>query len=230
MKLGDWVTVTEVGADELERYQLVGPLELIPWPGASPTKARWAGCWWALRWAKWCASMRHVASLSFGWSRSSRRHPAIRIINARVAPLTRPRAFFWRKSMSWEPNPLEEQRLEKLARLQDEGIDPYPLRVERTHTNSEAIATFEAADEGVPVPVTVCGRLISVRDMGKTIFATSPTRTVACNCSCVARTWARNPTPSSRSCSTWATLCRLVARCSAPSWAKSAFTCVTGAS
>lgn len=73
--------------------------------------------------------------------------------------------------MSWEPNPLEEQRLEKLARLQDEGIDPYPLRVERTHTTREAIAAFEAADEGVTVPVTVCGRLISVRDMGKTIFA-----------------------------------------------------------
>jgi len=73
--------------------------------------------------------------------------------------------------MSWEPNPLEEQRLEKLARLQGEGIDPYPLRVERTHTTAEAIAAFEAAEEGAPVPVTVCGRLISVRDMGKTVFA-----------------------------------------------------------
>ncbi len=73
--------------------------------------------------------------------------------------------------MSWQPNPLEEQRLEKLARLEAEGIDPYPLRAERTHTSAEAIAAFEAASEGDPVNVVVCGRLVSLRDMGKTIFA-----------------------------------------------------------
>ena len=85
---------------------------------------------------------------------------------------SRSRAFFWRKQMnSWHPNPLEEQRLEKLARLQAEGIDPFPLRVERTHTTPEAITAFENAAEGDTVQVTVCGRLVSVRDMGKTIFA-----------------------------------------------------------
>ncbi|RIK21707.1 MAG: lysine--tRNA ligase [Anaerolineae bacterium] len=73
--------------------------------------------------------------------------------------------------MSWQPNPLEEQRLDKLARLREIGIDPYPLRVERTHTTHEAIAAFEATTEGEPVKVIVCGRLLSVRDMGKTIFA-----------------------------------------------------------
>ncbi len=73
--------------------------------------------------------------------------------------------------MSWQPNPLEELRLEKLARLQELGIDPYPLRVERTHTTTEAIAAFEAAAEEETIPVTVTGRLISVRDMGKTVFA-----------------------------------------------------------
>ena len=35
--------------------------------------------------------------------------------------------------MSWQPNPLEEQRLEKLARLREAGIDPYPLRAKRSH-------------------------------------------------------------------------------------------------
>ena len=30
VKLGDWITVTEVGADEPEHYQLVGPLEADP--------------------------------------------------------------------------------------------------------------------------------------------------------------------------------------------------------
>lgn len=76
--------------------------------------------------------------------------------------------------MSWEPTPLEEKRLEKLNRLHDEaGINPYPLRVERTHTITEAFAAFEAAvdvDEN-EIMVTVCGRLKSVRDMGKTVFA-----------------------------------------------------------
>jgi lysyl-tRNA synthetase class 2 len=72
--------------------------------------------------------------------------------------------------MSWQPNSLEEQRLEKLARLQAAGIDPYPLRAERTHTTAEAIAAFEAAGDE-EVRATVAGRLVSMRDMGKTIFA-----------------------------------------------------------
>ncbi len=73
--------------------------------------------------------------------------------------------------MTWQPTKLEEQRLEKLAKLRDEGIDPYPLRVERTHTTAQAIAAFEADGEDGPDAVTVCGRLISIRDMGKTVFA-----------------------------------------------------------
>ncbi len=73
--------------------------------------------------------------------------------------------------MSWQPNPLEEQRLEKLARLQAEGIDPYPLRAERTHTTADAIAAFESAAEDDAPRVTVGGRVMSMRDMGKTVFA-----------------------------------------------------------
>jgi len=73
--------------------------------------------------------------------------------------------------MSWQPNPLEEQRLEKLARLREAGIEPYPLRAERSHTTAEAVAAFEAAAEGDTVAVTLCGRLLSVRDMGKSVFA-----------------------------------------------------------
>lgn len=73
--------------------------------------------------------------------------------------------------MSWQPNPLEELRLEKLARLEEAGIESYPLRAQRTHTTADAIAAFEAAAEGQDVQATVCGRLVSVRDMGKTVFA-----------------------------------------------------------
>lgn len=73
--------------------------------------------------------------------------------------------------MSWQPNPLEEQRLDKLSRLQAQGIDPYPLRAKRSHTTAEAVAAFERVADGDAVTVTVAGRLVSVRDMGKTIFA-----------------------------------------------------------
>ena len=75
--------------------------------------------------------------------------------------------------MAWEPTPLEEQRLAKLARLQEAGIDPYPLRSARSHTVAAAVAAFEAA-EGTPagdeIAVTLTGRVVSMRDMGRTIF------------------------------------------------------------
>ena len=70
----------------------------------------------------------------------------------------------------WEPNELEQQRLEKLERLRGRGLDPFPPRIERTHMTSEAIAAFEA-DEQAVIEVTVCGRLRSVRVMGKAAFA-----------------------------------------------------------
>ncbi|MEA3377715.1 MAG: lysine--tRNA ligase [Chloroflexota bacterium] len=68
---------------------------------------------------------------------------------------------------------LEEQRLEKLERLEDRGIEPYPNRVERTHTIAEAVAALkqaEASDERPP-SVAITGRLRSIRTMGKISFA-----------------------------------------------------------
>ena len=76
--------------------------------------------------------------------------------------------------MSWKPTPLEKQRLEKLSKLKLSGIDPYPLRAHRTHNISSALEAFVLAEsEGKDKtgPVTVCGRLVSLRDMGKTVFA-----------------------------------------------------------
>ncbi|MBE7531898.1 MAG: lysine--tRNA ligase [Ardenticatenaceae bacterium] len=72
--------------------------------------------------------------------------------------------------MSWQPTHLEEQRLSKLERLQEAGIEPYPLRVERSHTTTDAKTAF-AADEAAEIAVTICGRIVSFRDMGKTVFA-----------------------------------------------------------
>lgn len=76
--------------------------------------------------------------------------------------------------MAWEPNALEEQRLAKLAQLKEAGVDPYPLRVERTHTLSTAIDAFLAAEQtadNADISATLTGRLVSIRDMGKTVFA-----------------------------------------------------------
>ena len=65
---------------------------------------------------------------------------------------------------------LERVRLEKLNRLREEGLEPFPRRANRSHTTQEAILAFEAGPEGEPVEATVVGRLRSIRKMGKTTF------------------------------------------------------------
>lgn len=66
---------------------------------------------------------------------------------------------------------LERERLAKLQRLVESGIDPYPARVKRTHTTAQAIAAFEAAEKtGGEVEASVTGRLKSLRTMGKSSF------------------------------------------------------------
>lgn len=73
--------------------------------------------------------------------------------------------------MTWEASPLEAQRLEKLERLEEQGIEPYPSQSDCTHSTATALVAYEAAGEDETVEVTVCGRLVSMRDMGKTVFA-----------------------------------------------------------
>ena len=76
--------------------------------------------------------------------------------------------------MAREYTKLEQTRLEKLDRLREQGIDPYPGKVKRTHTSQEAIASFkeaEASGADDPVAATVVGRLRSMRPMGKITFA-----------------------------------------------------------
>jgi lysyl-tRNA synthetase class 2 len=74
--------------------------------------------------------------------------------------------------MSEEPlTDQEQQRRIKLARLREAGIDPYPARSTRTHTTAEAIAALEEGSDGEePITVTVVGRLVSIRVMGKSSF------------------------------------------------------------
>jgi lysyl-tRNA synthetase class 2 len=65
---------------------------------------------------------------------------------------------------------LERQRYIKLERIKGRGIEPYPARVERTHTAAEAIIGFEKGElEGSEL--CLVGRLRSIRVMGKATFA-----------------------------------------------------------
>jgi len=72
-----------------------------------------------------------------------------------------------------ELNDLEQQRVEKLETLQNAGVTPYPRKSHRTHTNLEAQSALEEAENEAsrPPTVTVVGRLVSIRVMGKISFA-----------------------------------------------------------
>src|SRR5690606_27662763 len=63
----------------------------------------------------------------------------------------------------------EQARLQNLRGLIAAGIDPYPARAERTHTIAQARALYEA--EGTGAVVTVVGRLLRPRILGKLSFA-----------------------------------------------------------
>ena len=58
-------------------------------------------------------------------------------------------------------------RREKLAKMRVLGIDPYGGKFDTTITPGNLKAKFE--DE---MPVTIAGRLLAIRDMGKSVFAT----------------------------------------------------------
>src|SRR5687768_11633344 len=74
---------------------------------------------------------------------------------------------------------LEQVRLEKLARLREAGLEPYPARAERTHTTAQAMedyavylaATAEPDTHAAHSAYTVAGRLRAIRVMGKAAFA-----------------------------------------------------------
>ncbi|MFC2060684.1 lysine--tRNA ligase [Chloroflexota bacterium] len=81
---------------------------------------------------------------------------------------------------------IAQQRLEKLERLRERGIDPYPRRYQRTHTTQEAINLLKESTaseqpqtaEEIKVSglkpsapsVTVAGRITARRKMGKIVF------------------------------------------------------------
>jgi lysyl-tRNA synthetase class 2 len=69
---------------------------------------------------------------------------------------------------------LEQTRLEKMRSMEIEGINPFPLRAEQTHTSQEAIDAFEKTEEegdDTPIQVVLAGRIRALRPMGKIAFA-----------------------------------------------------------
>jgi lysyl-tRNA synthetase class 2 len=68
---------------------------------------------------------------------------------------------------------LHQERVAKVQRLRERGIDPYPARYDRTHTSAQAIEAFEvweAKSEGDAPSVSVAGRVTALRTMGKVSF------------------------------------------------------------
>jgi lysyl-tRNA synthetase class 2 len=67
---------------------------------------------------------------------------------------------------------IAQPRLDKLSDLRSRGIDPYPARCRRSHTNAEAVFLLEKQErEGIEaVEISVAGRITANRDIGKLAF------------------------------------------------------------
>jgi lysyl-tRNA synthetase class 2 len=72
----------------------------------------------------------------------------------------------------WQPNKLEQERLDKAARLGELGVELYPRRAERTHTCQAAVAQYAALGDSPTesLSVTVCGRVRRANIKGKVSF------------------------------------------------------------
>jgi len=62
-----------------------------------------------------------------------------------------------------------EVRLEKLRAWRAEGVNPYPTRARRTHTIQDALDQFDNL-QAAEAEITLTGRIVLSRDMGKTSF------------------------------------------------------------
>jgi lysyl-tRNA synthetase class 2 len=67
-----------------------------------------------------------------------------------------------------EKDEIYEQRLEKVAAMRRDGVQPYKNKFKRTHTSAQVAEQFDAIAE--TVDVTVCGRITALRRMGKASF------------------------------------------------------------
>ena len=68
---------------------------------------------------------------------------------------------------------IAEQRRKKINRIRTMGIEPYPHRYQRTHTTQEAtdlLVQMEGEDQAETPSVSIAGRVMANRTMGKTSF------------------------------------------------------------
>ncbi|MCA9894384.1 MAG: lysine--tRNA ligase [Anaerolineae bacterium] len=80
----------------------------------------------------------------------------------------------------WQPNKLEQERLDKAERLRERGVDLYPRRVKRSHSLDAAIQAAEAVSNGLDeeaaeaalaaITVTVTGRIRRLNVKGGVSF------------------------------------------------------------
>ena len=77
-----------------------------------------------------------------------------------------------------QPNQYRDVRLEKLAKLKALGVEPWPRKAQRTHGIAELAAAYADAEtwtneklEGLGLTVSVMGRVLTIREMGKSVFA-----------------------------------------------------------
>jgi lysyl-tRNA synthetase class 2 len=69
-----------------------------------------------------------------------------------------------------ETSELILHRQEKLKKLKEKNINPYPYSFKRTHISSEIIGNFEKL-ESEQTEIKIAGRMISLRLHGKSLFA-----------------------------------------------------------
>jgi lysyl-tRNA synthetase, class II len=71
------------------------------------------------------------------------------------------------------PSDVRAVRLEKLAAIRAEGVDPYPYRFDRDHTIDQLRGRFDELEPGAEtdVRVRVAGRLMLKREQGRLTFA-----------------------------------------------------------
>ncbi len=67
---------------------------------------------------------------------------------------------------------IAKQRQQKLKRLRARGVEPYPHRYQRSHTTRQAVALLKHKEDGLSKDeeVSVAGRIIAQRKMGKSAF------------------------------------------------------------
>jgi len=68
-----------------------------------------------------------------------------------------------------EQSELIRVRKEKLAKLRELGINPYPYSFQRTHFSTEIISNFETLSTSEQ-PVKIAGRILTLRGHGKSLF------------------------------------------------------------